>query len=186
MTLDGLHQAVLVKSLWNRIAGLDPATARKQAIREIAAEDRKSGIDRRLAAASHPVPLPALRGQPQYGHEPDVRSLLIRKVTAMIARLHRPEPPPKRVRISDAMPATPAPQPAAPSLIERIVDAITEPEREPPTPQAPMIRSPNATTTAQLIVDDPHRSGNDFILENWKRSIQTNNIIDFENRQPRV
>jgi len=171
MTPHDLRQQVVLKSFWARIAGLDPAEARQHAIREIAAEHR---AQRKLNAASHPV-------APLRDGRDDPRVSLVRKVMDMLSRL--PRPVVKRVRLHDhpspAPTTAPAPQP---SLVQRVVESLVSPEPEQTsTPQRPTLRSEGSS--AVLVDDLPHRSGNDFIVDNWRRSIEANNIIDFERRQ---
>jgi len=171
-----IRQALVLKAFWWHVS--DPELSQQQcrelAAKELAAEHRQQHQDRRLAAAS--VPLPPLRGQKQSHHdEPDPQSTLIRKVCACIARLHKP---PRRVRIAE--PATQPTPPPGPSLLDRIVESF-EPALPEPQPERPLVQVPGSN--AQLITDLPHRSGGEYAVDNWRRSIEINNVIDLENRQ---
>jgi hypothetical protein len=101
------------RSVWLALAGsclkpilFDGAKARQYAIKEIAAEHRKAGIDRRLAAASV---TPRLPGRPQ---EPDYVKTLIARVCAMVERMAAaPTKPRQRVRLyPNGRPAAPRKQ----------------------------------------------------------------------------
>jgi hypothetical protein len=179
MLLESLREAITLRSFWLGIEHpeLPRAEVRSRAAAQLAEEhkqQRRQHADRRLAAASHP--LRPLRGWRQDYNEPDVLRDFMAKAMGMLARLHRPEPPPKRVRIRDAA-ATQQPTPP-PSLIDRITDALApEPELPFEPPQPPMVRSPNSGAGVVLIPDSEfvHRQGlGDEVTQNWRNSIQSN------------
>jgi hypothetical protein len=175
--LDGLHQAILVRSLWARVSDphLSADKARQLAVKEIAAEHRVQGRhQRRLDAASRPVtprqPVP---------HD-DAGRQLISKVAGLLSRLAvRPHPSRRRLREPAPTPAPISETTARPGIVERLANAFTEPT-PPPPPRSPLVVAEGSR--AQLIDDLPHNYQGDHILANWRASIESN-VVNFETRR---
>jgi hypothetical protein len=182
MLIESIRERITLRSFWLGVQHpeLSRAELRSRAAAELAAEHR-SHQQVRLDRASHRP------GQWQPPPHPDpVVNSLIRKVCAVIARLHVEKPPP-RVRIHDtpltASPAVPAPQPTPPrpSIVERIADLVTEPEPPAEPPQRPMIRSEGSSAVLIPDAEFPARYC-DQATANWRASVESN-IVHFEQRR---